>query len=430
MAVSPASTNVMLVWEDMSSSNMEIRARIFIAANGLYTSEFTVNALTNGLQLFPSVAGTTNGFAVAFQTQGFYTNAYGVAVRRFLADGTPVDAQEFRANVDTVHSALHPVVGVMTNGGLWVMYEKSNGSNQDIYTRSFTESAVPKETGDVSLISDTGDQGSPAIARLRDGRFVFAYENRETGRVDVQVMNPMVTGSVFTTGNILTNAWTYSAPDVAALSDGGFVMVCEAETNNTAAGRAVFAQLYTSGGVARAAMMLGSHTKRWERPSVAAMSNGGFVATWQTVGASGDASDELAVFSARFTANGIPGSWQHLVHEVNTNDQHSAKIVSWADGTHVIAWQSFGQDATNGYGIFSSRVAGPAAQAFGLSIDATGGTGRVSLVGIPHEIYTVETSTNLLGWNHLLTTNTPIGLATWLDLTQTNNLYFRAWSLP
>jgi len=430
LAVSPGSGNILLVWEDTSTPDPEIRGRILTASNNLYSSEFAINTLTNGAQLFPDACATTNGFLVTFQTQSFGTNGFQVAARRFLSDGTPVDAQEFCVNSNLLYSALHPIAGLMTNGNFWIAFEKSNGTNQDIYIRSYTGLAVPIQSNDAVWISGAGDQGAPAAARLNDGRFVFAYEDRETAKIEVRLANPAVTAIMLTNGTLLTNNWSFSSPSVAALSDGGFVMVCEAETNNTAASRAVVAQIYNSNGVARTATVLGSHTQRWEQPRVAGMPYGGFVAAWQTTGTSGDSASEFAVFSARFSSNGIPANQQHIVHEVNTSDQEAAAVVSFADGRHLIAWQSFGQDATNGFGIFSDNISSPMARGPGLSLSHTGDDRMVQLSGIPREIYTVETSTNLTTWSLLLVTNTPTGLATWFDLAQTNQLYFRAWSRP
>lgn len=431
VAFSPASSNAFFVWEDAPATNVDLRGRIYFSGTGLFSTQQVVNVLTNGQQLFPSVAGTSNGFLVAWQTHGFYTNNYAIAARRFLSNGVPVEAQEFRVNVDTNFSATRPVAGVLTNGGFFVAYERSNGSDQNLYMRRYAADGSTADLSDAPLIGSGADEGAPALARLKGGSFVLAYENRDTDTVPVAVLNSTMTAGFFASSNLLTNAWVFSSPAVAALTDGGFVMVCDAETNNTAAGRMVVAQLYTSNGVARAAMVLGSHTQRWERPRVAGMPNGGFVVTWQTPGSPGDSTNAFAVYSARFTSNGVPASWPHAVPAVNSNDQESAVVVSLSDGSHIIGWQSFGQDTTNSHGVFVTGASGPPTTGPVLAIGATGSTGTVRVAGASYELYTIETSTNLQQWVFLTQTNSPTGISTWLDLARTNKLrHFRAWGYP
>ena len=86
-------------------------------------------------------------------------------------------------------------------------------------------------------------------------------------------------------------------------------------------------------------------------PSVAALSNGGFVVTWQSDGQDTSAS---GIYAQRYSADGTKAGAEFLVNSTTANDQKEPSALGLAGGSFVIAWVSQGQDGS-GWGVYAQR---------------------------------------------------------------------------
>ena len=137
-------------------------------------------------------------------------------------------------------------------------------------------------------------------------------------------------------------------PSVASLSNGSFVVTW---TGRDSAAEGIYAQRYSAAGArVGSEFRVNTHTANTQRrPSVAALANGGFVVIWQSWGQDGF---EGGIFGQRYSAAGAPVDAEFGVntHRPNTQDRPSVAGLSY--GGFVVTWHSFNQDAAGTLGVY------------------------------------------------------------------------------
>ena len=93
-------------------------------------------------------------------------------------------------------------------------------------------------------------------------------------------------------------------------------------------------------------------------PQITALSNGGFVVTWEDIsagvgGATGDTSS-VAVKAQVFTADGTRVGTELLVNTATANEQSTPQITALANGGFVVTWQDVSQGVGGATGDSSS----------------------------------------------------------------------------
>jgi hypothetical protein len=214
------------VWVDAATD--DVMAQLYDAAGAALGDPITVAA---GEGRTPAVAMDAAGnFIVVWQDS---TGAYGqILAQRYLADGTPVGPL-LAVTDDDEDGPLQPAVAMNASGDavvVWVQ-EGGNGANvsDDIVYRRISAAGV---LGDdvLDLVRNsarTGDQTLPAVAMQGNQGFAAAYLDVDDGNTIKVVVVPDATdspnGSVPVT---LSGAGfeAYSAPAIAALGSGGYVV--------------------------------------------------------------------------------------------------------------------------------------------------------------------------------------------------------------
>jgi hypothetical protein len=87
-------------------------------------------------------------------------------------------------------------------------------------------------------------------------------------------------------------------------------------------------------------------------PDVAAATDGGFLVVWQATEPEGDG---FGIFARRFTTDGTPASAETQINQYFTGDQRFPQVAGQADGSFVVTWTSDGQDG-DAEGIFARTV--------------------------------------------------------------------------
>lgn len=92
------------------------------------------------------------------------------------------------------------------------------------------------------------------------------------------------------------------------------------------------------------------------RPDIAALQDGGYVIVWESEGQESSLSpDEKGIYGQRFNANGDPEGYEFWVNAAYSRDNQSApKVEALQDGGYIVIWQSRGQDGS-GAGIYGQR---------------------------------------------------------------------------
>ncbi|NGX62238.1 MAG: hypothetical protein K940chlam9_01733 [Chlamydiae bacterium] len=86
-------------------------------------------------------------------------------------------------------------------------------------------------------------------------------------------------------------------------------------------------------------------------PSTTALSDGGFVVVWESDGQDGDS---YGIFGQRYGQNGTLVGSEFQVNTYTTSAQNSPSITALSDGGFVVTWQSNGQDGDS-EGIYGQR---------------------------------------------------------------------------
>ena len=142
---------------------------------------------------------------------------------------------------------------------------------------------------------------------------------------------------------------------VVGLTGGGFVVVWESGPGQDVSGQGVFGQQYDAAGNAVGGEFLVNSAESFDQraPSLAALNDGGYVVVWESDFTAPDSSS-LGVFGQRYDAGGNAVGGQFLVNTFTTSSQSAASVTGLDDGGYVVAWRSFGQDGDS-WGIYGQR---------------------------------------------------------------------------
>ena len=202
-------------------------------------------------------------------------------------DATPLGA-EFRINTVTNDQQSEPVVAALPDGGFLVswMSHAQDGSSWGVYAQRYDATGV--KAGDETLVNTTtsDQQHSPTIAVLNDGSYLIAYQSNQSG------------GS----------GWDIYAQ---RFSSSGTKLGGETRLNDAAL----------------------AYSNQYE-PSIAALANGGYVATWQDDQRDGSS---WGIYARSFSADGTPTAAEFRVNTTTDNQQQNlrsqpllmAYVITW-----------------------------------------------------------------------------------------------------
>ncbi|MDD3329415.1 MAG: PKD domain-containing protein, partial [Zoogloea sp.] len=363
---------------DQDGSSWGVYAQRFSAAGVAVGPEMRVNAVTGGEQSYPQVAGlATGGYVITWQDPNGndLSSGWGVFAQRFGADGNPVGGQ-FVVSTTTLGYQLHSVVASHDQGFVVAWSADSNvpGSNgYDIYLTRFDNAGnvlgTPEERVSLSPGSadaQPGNQDLPRIAAHADGSMMLVWRdsngNDGSGWGIFGRTFDAVSGSFGST--VQLNTYTYSTqidPDVAALADGGYVVVWRDDNGRDGSGYATYAQRFDASGTA-----VGSEFRVNDNISgnqymakVSGLATGGFVVAFYN-----DSGEYWGdTYIREFDAVGNPVDGDRRVNDDSpavARSQYEPAIADLGNGNFVVAWRADGNADGSASGVFQ-RVFGDAA---------------------------------------------------------------------
>ena len=202
----------------------------------------------------------------------------------------------------------------------------------------------------------TSNQSGSSTAALNDGSFVVTWHSdlQDGDGYGIYAQRYDVDGDV-NGAEFQVNTYTTSSQwksSTAALSDGGFVVTWQSYLQNGDA-YGIYAQLYdVNGDVNGAEFQVNTYTTRWQAlSSTAALSDGGFVVTWSSLDQDGDG---YGIYAQRYDVDGDVNGAEFQVNTYTTSTQTSSSTAALNDGGFVVTWTSVGQDGDNS-GIYAQR---------------------------------------------------------------------------
>lgn len=200
-------------------------------------TEFQANNLvTDGYQGASATAGLTGGgYVVVFSSQDRDADGTAIVARQYADDGTPV-GDEFIVNTETALGQQRPDVTALDDGGYVVVWESAGQDNAEtyyygIYAQRFDENGDPFGTEFLVNTETIRTQRNPKITTIEDGGFVIVWESEalQTSHDNVHGQrydsDGVAVGDEFVINTETTG--TQVEPEVAGLSDGGFVVTWE-----------------------------------------------------------------------------------------------------------------------------------------------------------------------------------------------------------
>lgn len=315
------------IWENMRWSNGWVstysgqRFNNTGAKNGL---EFQIGATGQYLYLITAVAALSDGGFVVFWSA--YDGGNGIYGQQYLSTGVKVndvfqvvDAYSYGGGYfSSSYDFYHLSVTGLEDGGFIVVWANLNADEDEYYILGQRYASTGVEVGSIFQINShtSGYQICPVVAGLLNGGFVVTWIS--VGQDDSSVSG--VFGRIYSSfGTVLGNEFQVNeyasgkqlTTAVAALSDGGFVATRQKFTEGV--GWDIFGQRYTNIGAKNGPEFQISSNARWSEdypniqnvPVIAGLADGGFVTVWGECNGNGRwIGGGAGIYSQRFDANG------------------------------------------------------------------------------------------------------------------------------
>jgi hypothetical protein len=232
--------------------------------------------------------------------------------------------------------AAMPAVATLSDGAFVVGW-RSGGSVH--VQQAAAADGAPVGTGQVHAA--LGSAYSPSLAALRQGGYVVSWGEINDGNVYAAIQGGAAAGSPFVVngdGYAASIATAAPLPHLAALANGGFVAAWDSYVNDPHGFSIsdIYYQVYDGAGHAVGAIgqaNVDSGGGRYDA-AVAALSDGGFVITWQ--GGDGDGN---GIFGRRFGFDGSAlDQHEFAVSQLRAGDQSAPDVAALANGGFATAW--------------------------------------------------------------------------------------------
>src|SRR5262245_21038799 len=334
-----------VAWQDDRDGNgyYDVYVRRFDATGTAATGEILVNSDTSGQQRRPAVAINDSGdFVVVWEDDRDGNGYYEILGRTFDSFGNPLSG-DITVNPVSGGQQVRPSVG-MDSAGNWVaVWEDDRDGNgyYDIFARRFdrTGAALGGEIR-VNQVRD-GQQTAVEIAMAPDGRAVVVWEDDQDGDGYYQIVARRIDAGGVPAGNQFTinevSAGQHRKPVVAMTPSGSFVVVWE-DDQDRKGDRQILGRLFDASGAPSGNQFTVNEVGDGQRhrPSVGMNASGLFAVAWED---DHDGDGTYEILARTFNADGSPRTGNTSINAVSAG-QHVSASVGMADaGIYAVAWQ-------------------------------------------------------------------------------------------
>ena len=246
-------------------------------------------------------------------------------------------------------------VQVQTNG-TYDFKAKADTSGEDSFTYSVTDEVgnvtyadmevrvkPDASNGEFQVNSHTSDsQSTPYVTSLADGGFIIGWSSVGVDGDLSGVVAQRYSAEGFAVGEeFQLNTYTTSGqswPTFTALSDGGFVAVWQS-SGQDGSSDGVYGQRFDHvGQPVDVEFQVNTYTSNHQQyADVVGLPNGGFVVSWSSIGQDGD---QHGVYAQQFDDNGDKVGSEFRVNQYTTSYQTDPRMTSLEDGSFIITWRS------------------------------------------------------------------------------------------
>ena len=341
----------------------------YYTANG---TEYAIIGSSPGDQIFPDAAlttnGGTNGGFVVWQDNTTDGSGWGVSARRLdsTLSGT---LGTFPVNAQGTNDQQNPRVALLKNGGAVFVWQGGPPAFQQVYARFLTPSNTWLTSNDMLV-------NSPATTNVS---YSYATNTTSTvGKTTVHgktIYTTNITTKITKVGTNVTLSGSFRVnPAVATLANSNVVVVW-ASFNQAGPGSLldVYGQVLTPAGQkVPGEFLINQFTAYNQRsPAVAALTNGGFVVVWvseqerktfnlsaidNTDGSSPAVvgSPSVDIYARFYNSNGVAGTNNEFLVNTNYKTCSGPGVAVAADGKFMVTWAARDpNNLTNGWDIYA-----------------------------------------------------------------------------
>lgn len=267
-------------------------------------------------------------------------------------------AAETRVNTTTNSRQEYPSVTALADGGwvvTWMSYEQ-DGSEYGVFGQRYGADGAAQGGEFRANTFKNSSQQEPSVTALTDGGWLVTWMSYGQDGSDWGVFgqrfgeNGATLGDEFRVNTFVNGAQYY--PSVTALTNGGWVVTWN---SNGQDGNelGIFGQRYGADGAAQGTeFRVNTYTNSSQHnPSVTALAGGGWVVTWMSNAQDGS---DHGVFGQRYGVDGVALGEEFRANTRTSGDQIHPSVTALADGGWVVTWMSIYQDGS-AYGIFGQR---------------------------------------------------------------------------
>ena len=363
-------TQVALTVTATDSGDLSISKTFTLDVGDVYDPVVNVHVLVTETSRVATLSGTMdyytmstdNGY-IELHALGGSAGVGGAYTFRFEDDGGEFNISlqaEQRVSDDLGTDTISALVRstALANGGYVATWTsgQADAAGFEVHGRVFSASGTP--IGDELVINtmSSGDQQMSSAAGLNDGSFVVVWQSDDQDGSGQGIYGQRFDASGGPMGDeFQLNTETVghqSAPDIAALNDGGFVAVWYSEGQDGDQG-GIFGQRFSQDGTPSGSeFQVNTHTaggQDW--PTVTVLTDGSFVVSWQSELQDGDL---FGIYGQRFNADGTPLGAEFLINTHTANHQVEPSITALEDGGFVVTWQSADQDGAF-WGVYGQK---------------------------------------------------------------------------
>ena len=362
-----------IAWTSASqdSSGNGIYAQRYDANGVLVGPEFLVNSTVSGNQSLPAVTGLSGGdFVITWHDDsGADGSGVGVYGQRFDATGNPLGS-EFQINTTSSSTQRDSAVAALDDGGFvvtWTDRGGADGSSYGVFGQRYDSAGVAQGSEFQVNTFTSSVQYQSHVVGLAGGGFavVWASFGQDAASTYGVFGQRYDSAGVEQGGEFQVNTHTTStqeAPRVAALTDGGMVVVWRSDGAQDGSGSGIFGQRFDAagnpvGGEFRVNENTGSSQTQ---PDVVALDTGGFVVSWTDE--SGRDGSSWGLFAQEYDALGHRVDGEFQVNTEFSSTQYQGSLAALPGGNFVAAWSAFtsaGSGDGSGYGVFHQLFGDP-----------------------------------------------------------------------
>jgi hypothetical protein len=345
-----------VVWTN-STTNDKVFAKVLDASGNQKVAQFQVN-IGGGNNTWADVSMDDSGNFLVTWNQGS-----DIFMRRFLANGTAVDAGDVIVNTGTSNTQQNSSVNMNGAGDFVIAWEGDGGANEGIFVRR--GSMGGGLIGSDITVNTAAAAKDPSVGIADSGDFVVVWDNGSD--VFFQLYN---SAGVPQTGSQVDIVLQASAGGAAVdmSGDGRFTVAYRATVLNVD----VYVRQYDAAGnplfLPRLAntSILGTQTS----PSITMDDIGEFIVVWEGSGNQLGQNDTAGVFGQKFNASGQKIGFEFLINQTTANTQDRASVAMLDRDNFVAVWT--GSDGTQ-TDIFARQYGATTSPTLDLDADNSSG---------------------------------------------------------